>query len=190
MIPIENSVAGRVADIHHLLPAFGPAHRRRVVSADPPPDDGAARRDTRRHQDGGKPRPCARPVPPHHPQARHQADRRRRYRRLRARLPSAATRPAPRSPRASPPISTGSKFSPRTSRTRTTTPRVSSSCPRTKWAAAGLGTAGHHFCFPRPQPSCRALQGDGRLRHQRRQHDQAGKLHGGRRVLRHACLSP
>jgi len=37
MIPIENSVAGRVADIHHLLPQSGPVHRRRMVFADPSP---------------------------------------------------------------------------------------------------------------------------------------------------------
>ena len=39
-------------------------------------------------------------MPPHHPQARHQADRRGRYRRTApASSPSAATRAAPRSPR-------------------------------------------------------------------------------------------
>ena len=37
MIPIENSVAGRVADIHHLMPSRGPAHHRRDVPADPQP---------------------------------------------------------------------------------------------------------------------------------------------------------
>ena len=41
MIPIENSVAGRVADIHHLMPTATAAHRRRMVSADPQPVDGA-----------------------------------------------------------------------------------------------------------------------------------------------------
>ena len=35
MIPIENSVAGRVADIHHLLPHSGLLHRRRMVPAGP-----------------------------------------------------------------------------------------------------------------------------------------------------------
>jgi len=49
MIPIENSVAGRVADIHHLLPASGLFHRRRMVFADPSSIDGAARREARRH---------------------------------------------------------------------------------------------------------------------------------------------
>ena len=33
MIPIENSIAGRVADIHHLLPASRPAHHRRAFPA-------------------------------------------------------------------------------------------------------------------------------------------------------------
>ncbi len=51
MIPIENSIAGRVADIHHLLPESGPAHRRRVVPAGAPSADGAEGRDARRHQD-------------------------------------------------------------------------------------------------------------------------------------------
>ena len=37
MIPIENSVAGRVADIHHLLPECRPAHRRRALPARAPP---------------------------------------------------------------------------------------------------------------------------------------------------------
>ena len=47
MIPIENSVAGRVADIHHLLPTVRPVHRRRMVPADPPSIDGAEGRQTR-----------------------------------------------------------------------------------------------------------------------------------------------
>ena len=81
MIPINNSVAGRVADIHHLLPASGlfivgewflPVRHQLMA----PKRDKALR-----HQDGGEPRPRARPVPPHHPQARRQADRRGRYRR-------------------------------------------------------------------------------------------------------------
>ena len=57
-----------------------------------------------------------------------------------------------------------------------------------RWAEPGLGAAGHHFCFPGAQPARRALQGDGRLCHQRRQHDQAGKLHGGRQFLCDAVL--
>ena len=56
------------------------------------------------------------------------------------------------------------------------------------WASARLGAAGHHVCVPGAQFARRALQGDGRFRHQRRQHDQAGKLHGRRQFLRHAVL--
>ena len=94
MIPIENSVAGRVADIHHLMPHSGlhivgehflPVRHQLLAPK------GA---HARGHQDGREPRPRARPVPQDHPQARHQADRRRRHRRLgpRGRRES-ATRP-------------------------------------------------------------------------------------------------
>ncbi len=41
---------------------------------------------------------------------------------------------------------------------------------------------GHDLRVPGPQRAGGALQGDGRVRHQRRQHDQARKLHGRRRV--------
>ncbi len=54
--------------------------------------------------------------------------------------------------------------------------------------AARQGQGHHHFRLPGAQPARRALQGDGRLRHQRRQHDQARKLHGRREFLRHAVL--
>ena len=46
----------------------------------------------------------------------------------------------------------------------------------------------HHLCFPGEERARRALQGDGRLRHQWRQHDQAGILPAGRLVQRHAIL--
>ena len=47
-----------------------------------------------------------------------------------------------------------------------------------QWASAARRRASDddHLHLPRPQRAGRALQGDGRLRHQRRQHDQAGKL--------------
>ena len=51
MIPIENSVAGRVADIHHLMPTAQAAHHRRMVPADPQPADGAEGRQPEDHQD-------------------------------------------------------------------------------------------------------------------------------------------
>ena len=44
MIPIDNSVAGRVADIHHLLPRVQPLHRRRALPARASPAAGRARR--------------------------------------------------------------------------------------------------------------------------------------------------
>lgn len=78
MIPIENSLAGRVADIHHLLPQSGlfivgewflPIRHQLM----------GPRGEARRHQDRRKPCPRHRAVPQHHPQARHQGDRRGRH---------------------------------------------------------------------------------------------------------------
>ena len=43
MIPIENSIAGRVADIHTSAAGFGPAHHRRDFPADPFPAARACR---------------------------------------------------------------------------------------------------------------------------------------------------
>ena len=69
MIPIENSIAGRVADIHNLLPASGlhivgetflPIHFQLL---------GVHGRDDRGPAHRPQPRPCARPVPQHHPPA-------------------------------------------------------------------------------------------------------------------------
>jgi prephenate dehydratase len=77
MIPIENTIAGRVADIHHLLPEsklhivgeyFLPIHFQLMVlpgvqrSAD---------------QDRAQPHPRARPVPQVHPQEQLEAGDRR-----------------------------------------------------------------------------------------------------------------
>ena len=185
MIPIENSIAGRVADIHHLLPTSGlhivgeyflPIHFQLMALP------GA---DARGHQDGAQPCPCARPMPQHHPQAR-----------LASRW-SPATRPA------------------RRARSRNAaTRRRAALAPRLAAEIYGLDIlrrerrgrgAQHHALrhpvaraeagrrrqravrddlrLPRPQRSGRALQGARRLRHQRRQHDQARKLHGRRRFF-------
>ena len=63
MIPVENSIAGRVADVHHLLPSSGPEDRRRAVQADPLPADGqpgreaGGREDRRLHADRARPVP-------------------------------------------------------------------------------------------------------------------------------------
>ena len=46
----------------------------------------------------------------------------------------------------------------------------------------------HHLRVPRAQRSGRALQGAGRFRHQRREHDEARKLSAGRLVQRDAVL--
>src|SRR6267143_532293 len=64
---------------------FRPVHRRRMVLADPASADGTTRRKAYRYQVRGEPRPRARAMPPHHPQARRQANCRGRYRRQRAR---------------------------------------------------------------------------------------------------------
>ena len=101
MIPVENSVAGRVADIHHLMPDSGLhiiAEHFMPVRASAAGAEGS---DPRGHQDGREPRPRTRPVPQDHPQARHQADRRAPIPRApRARSRKSATRRAQPSRRA------------------------------------------------------------------------------------------
>jgi prephenate dehydratase len=113
MIPIENSIAGRVADIHHLLPTractssasiFLPIHFQLMAPK-------GATLDTIKTV--AQPHPCARPVPQDHPQARLEADRRRRHRRLRARGRRGRRPPARRSRRGSRPRSTASTSSPK-----------------------------------------------------------------------------
>ena len=85
MIPIDNSVAGRVADIHHLMPQSGlhivaewflPVQHQLMATEGREPEN---------DQDGREPRARARSVPQHHPQARHQGGGRRRHGRRRAR---------------------------------------------------------------------------------------------------------
>ena len=110
--------------------ALGAAHHRRAFHAGAASAAGAAGRDARGHQDGREPRPRARPVPQDHPQARHQADRRRRHRGLGARGRRSRRQDARRHRHAARrrdlrPRHPGA----RTSRTRPTTPRASS-CSR------------------------------------------------------------
>ena len=82
MIPIDNSIAGRVADIHHLLPNSG-LH---VIGEHFLPIRfhlmAAQGRDARDAEDGAEPYPRARPVPQDDPQARPQGRGRGRYGRL------------------------------------------------------------------------------------------------------------
>ena len=85
MIPIENSVAGRVADIHHLMPDSGlhivAEHfmpmRHQLLALKGATLDDIKTVESHVHALG--------PVPQDHPPARHQADRRRRHRGLGAR---------------------------------------------------------------------------------------------------------
>ena len=78
MIPIENSVAGRVADIHHLLPNADlhivGEHFLRVRSSSWP-----ARRQDRTDHRRLQPHSCARAMPQDHPPAGSQGACRRRY---------------------------------------------------------------------------------------------------------------
>ena len=97
MIPIENSVAGRVADIHHLLPDVGPAHRRRALPARSTTSCWRAGRDARGPQGGAQPHPGARPVPQHHPRKLGlHAGGRGRHGRRRARIVAETGDPTPR----------------------------------------------------------------------------------------------
>ena len=130
MIPIENSLAGRVADIHHLMPDSGLHIVGRAFPAGAPSADGAIKGATAGgHQDRGEPRPRARPVPQDHPQARHQAGGGRRHRGLGARG-RGGRRHDPRRHRVAARRRDlrRSTSSPRTSRTKPTTPRASSCC--------------------------------------------------------------
>ena len=57
-----------------------------------------------------------------------------------------------------------------------------------KMGRARQGQGRHDFRVQGAQRAGRALQGARRLRHQRREHDQARELHGRRQLLRHAIL--
>ena len=59
---------------------------------------------------------------------------------------------------------------------------------RERRARAQQRQGGDQLRLPGEECARRALQGDGRLRHQWRQHDQAGKLSAGRLVQRHPIL--
>lgn len=72
MIPIENSTAGRVADIH--LAARRCPYHRRAFPAGSPPASRRPGRTAREHQDGAEPRAGARAVPADAALARHHAD--------------------------------------------------------------------------------------------------------------------
>ena len=139
MIPIENSIAGRVADIHHLLPDSGlyivgehflPIHFQVL---------GLPRQPAVAGPHGPQPRARLRAVPPDRAGARLERRGQPMTPRVpRVRSPSWAIRPSPRSPRRWRPTCTTCRCWPRTSRTSTTTPPGSccwpASPPSRRWA--------------------------------------------------------
>ena len=190
MIPIENSLAGRVADIHHLLPTsdlsiigeyFLPVHHQLlgVPGATPRGPGGRA-----------EPRPRARPVPPHHPQARRLGRGRGRHGGLGAlSSPSSAIRSAARSRSRLAAEIYGLDILAENVEDEDAQHDALRHPVARGGARAGRQRPGHHLLhLPRPQRAGRALQGARRLRHQRRQHDEAGELPARRKILRHAVL--
>ena len=190
MIPIENSVAGRVADIHHLLPDADlyivGEHFLRVrhqLMAAP----GASLDD---HQARAEPHAGARPVPPQAAQARPRSRCRRPTRRARRAWSSEAKDPTlaaiasrarrrdlrPRDPR-------------RRHRGRGAQHDALRRARRRARRRRARRRPGHHdLHLPRAQRSGRALQGAGRLRDQRRQHDEARELSARGHLQRHHVL--
>ena len=149
MIPIENSVAGRVADIHHLMPESGlhivAEHfmpvRHQLLAAEG--------RDARRHQDRREPRACARAMPQGDP--RSSASGRSSPptpRARRGRLPRPATRRAPPSPRGWPRKSTSSTILAEDIEDEThNTTRFIVLAREAKWAKSGTGPMITTFLF-------------------------------------------
>ena len=180
----DRELGGRPRRRHpSSVAAIRPVHRRRVFPADPSPADGAARRQARRRQDGGKPRPRARAMPQHHPQAQDQADRVGRYRRKRPhrrrarrqvlrldRLEARGRHLRPRYPGRG-----------RRGRDPQHHP-LRGAGARGDWAEQGSGPLVTTFVFRVRNLPAALYKATGRLCHQRRQHDQAGKLHGRRRI--------
>ncbi len=164
-------------------------YRGRAFHAGAPSIAGHQGGAARGHQDGREPCPCAGPVPQDHPPARHQAAGGRRHRRLGARG-RGGRRQDPRRHRVA-------------ARRRDLCARHAGGGRRGRspqhhplHRAGARGEMGderqradhHHLPVPGAQRAGRALQGARRLRHQRRQHDQARKLHGRGQFLRHPVL--
>ena len=192
MIPIENTIAGRVADIHHLLPEsrlhivgeyFLPIHFQLMVLPGVGRDEiktvhshihalGQCRKYIRKN--GWK------PVVAGDTAGAAQAGRRDRatapWRRSRRALAADALRS--RHPR-------GECRGHRNQRHPLRRADQEQAVGRAPDCADASDDDDLHL--PRAQRSGRALQGDGRLRHQRRQHDQAGELPA-RRFHRDAVL--
>ena len=187
MIPIENSIAGRVADIHHLLPTSGlhivgehflPIHFQLMSVAD-------ANLGTIRTS---QPRSCARPMPKDHPQARAQGGGGRRHRGLRPRG-RGGRRPARASlaPRLAAQVYGLKVLAEDVEDEAHNTTRFVILAKTPRWTRPAMGH-GDKFRVPGPQPARGPLQGARRLRDQRGQHDEAGELYGRGPVLRHPVL--
>ena len=188
MLPCENSLAGRVPDIHSLLPDSGlfivgehfqrvehcllaPA-RRHARHRPPRPFPCGGARAGAENPEGTEPAGGGRG---RHRRRRRAGGRLEQSRGLRHRLLAGRRDVRPADPARA------------MSRTRPTTPRASTSPPRTAQPhTRGHAGADDHVRLPRPQRAGGAVQGARRVRHQRRQHDQAGKLHAGRAFHRHA----
>ena len=191
MIAVDNTVAGRVADVHHLLPRGG-LHivgeqfvrvNHQLLGVPGATLEGVQLVESHVHALGQ----CRDFLRRHGLQVRVVADTAGAP----PTSPRPATRPGPPSPRGSPPRSTGWRSSSsdiEDAEHNTTRFLVLARDPRHPDPNGRPGD--DHLHLPRPQPPGRALQGAGRLRHQRRQHGQARelrrrRLHPGRVPGRH-----
>ena len=179
MIPIDNSVAGRVADIHHLMPRSGlhivaewflPVQHQLMAPK------GATLKTIRTAESHvhalGQCRNIIR-------EARDQGRRRRRYRGRGAR----GGRGRRRDPRGAGDGAGGENLRPANPQEgrrgrEAQHHALHRARPQAEMGEPQRTARDHHVRVRGAQHPGRALQGAGRLRHQRRQHDQARKLHG------------
>ena len=184
MLPCENSLAGRVPDIHHLLPESGPVRRRRAFPARRALPAGAARRDHRRAEAHPFARGGVGPGPPADRRSRRRAGGGGGHRRRRAACGGAG---APWDAAIASSLA-GEIYSDWRCCARNVedaahnTTRFYVCAPRPAVPDADDTGCDHNVRLPRAQRAGGALQGARRVRDQRREHDQAGELHARRRV--------
>ena len=186
MIPIDNSIAGRVADIHHFLPA-SPLHIvaehflriRFHLMAVPGADLGTIRTVHSHVHALGQ---CRRIIREHGLSPQISGDTAGAAREV-------AEAADPTQAAISPPLAARiyglqvlaedvEDEEHNTTRFVVLSREASARGPRRR-------AGGDHVRLQRAQPARRALQGAGRLRDQRREHDQARELHGRRSLHRH-----
>ena len=189
MIPIENSIAGRVADIHHLLPHanlhivgehFLPIHFNLMAPK------GATLKTVKSveshiHALGQ----CRRFIRKHGYKAVIAADTAGAARHISE--TSDVTRGA-LAPKLAAKIYGLDVLAENVEDEEHNTTRFVMLSREEKHARPSNGLDRHDLRVPGAQPAGRALQGAGRFRHQRRQHDQARKLHDRGQFLRHHVL--